>query len=191
MDHQEHAIGIFRELAVPRGEAIGLLAVGAVYRDLGPPARALAAATRALARGRARGARGGGGDALLHLALANDSAGRYDEAEEQATRAVGYAEDIGDESLIVEAHHALAEVRRHQGRLGDAVQHLQTALRIAGRAEYRSGQLKALVGLAACSVQQHRQRDALAYGRRAVTLSRAGGYRLVEGQARALLDTIR
>jgi len=190
VEKQQQAIEVFRELGVPRGEAIGLLALGAAHRDLGEPDRAREFETRALAMFREIGSRDGEAYALLHLALAHDGATR-DEAEGQATRALALSEEIGDESLIVEAHHALADVLRHQGRTAEAVHHLQVALRIAGPAEYRGGQVKALVGLAVCSVELHRRRDALAYGRRAVTLSRAGGYRLVEGQALALLAAVR
>jgi len=68
---------------------------------------------------------------LANLALLFDSNGRFDAAEEAASRAIDLFSGEGDQSLLFGPHCTLGSVYKHKGDTEKAINHLETALGIA------------------------------------------------------------
>jgi len=90
--------------------------------------------------------------------------------------------DLGDDTLVVEAHLALGAVVREQAGPRKAVRHYQAALRLARAAGYRHGEATALAGLARTEVDLGQLDKALARCAQAMASSSESGYQLVRAR---------
>ncbi len=184
-----HQAREFFHLAGSRGgEAIAWDNLAETYLLQGRTTDALDCADRALSRFREVGSRINEGRVLRIQADAHAAAGRLSSALDLADQAAVLSADDADHRVRVDLLHTIATV---QGLLGDpdAARDLHIrALRLARETGDRYPEAANLLGLARLHDRLGATADAQSWGRQALAVAHACGYRLLHRAALDILD---
>jgi tetratricopeptide (TPR) repeat protein len=117
-------------------------------------------------------------------------AGNRGRAFELVHAANTLAQELGTTRYQLRALNVLASLNDDLGRQPVAIQHSQTALRVADASTDRYPYIQALIGLAAAHCHQGQHDNARAWIDKAIAESDESGYRMLLGQARSVLAEI-
>jgi tetratricopeptide (TPR) repeat protein/transcriptional regulator with XRE-family HTH domain len=186
------AVATAGECESPADESLALARLGEVCHLIGELDHAVTHLDHSLAIASAGGHRATEASALaLRAAVASDQ-GRLGDATSDAQAALLVLGGL-DHWTEIECRAALGSVMRHLGRDRDAAeQHTQT-LDLVGTVDRCAPAVLALIGLSEAHRSFGEMQEAAACAREALQISRAAGYRVLEGQAhvaaaRAALD---
>jgi DNA-binding SARP family transcriptional activator/Tfp pilus assembly protein PilF len=161
-----------------------------VYAAQGRIAEAREHLERAVSMSREFGDRSVEADFLGSLADVERLAGNRGRAFELAHAANALAHELGTTRYELRALNVLASLNDDIGRQPVAIQHSQTALRVADASTDRYPYVQALIGLGAAHCHQGQYDNARAWIERAVAESEESGYRMLLGLARTVLAEI-
>ncbi len=161
-----------------------------VYAAQGRIADAREHLERALSMSRESGDRSVEADFLGSLATVERLAGNLGRAFELVHAANALAHELGTTRYELRALNVLASLNDDLGRQPVAIQHSQTALRVADASTDRYPYVQALIGLGAAHCHQGQQDNARAWIDKAIAESESSGYRMLLGLARAVLAEI-
>jgi len=177
------ALALYEELGILSGQATALGNLGDALHALGRLDEALAKLDRALPLFREVGDVSVEAATLRSMAAVDRDAGRHDLAAERARTALELARQAGDERVEADTLNTLGTIHHLLGRTAKAIDFHQEALDLARRAGIRYHTAEALIGLAEAREDPGDARQALA-------LTRAAGYRGLEGLALTALTRI-
>ncbi|MFF0232516.1 BTAD domain-containing putative transcriptional regulator [Micromonospora sp. NPDC005254] len=189
--HGELAMGLLRATGQHLGAAVASENLALVARELGRLDEARTAAEEAVRVGRTIGARHEEAASLTTLGRVHGDAGRYAEAEEVLHLGLDIVQGLADGRLEVVTQTALAEVLLRQSRLAEAGRRLDLVLDLADRTGNERARVEALMLLSDLSAARKEFDSAHEHATGAMAAARAGGYRLVAGQARSRLAAAR
>jgi tetratricopeptide (TPR) repeat protein len=106
-------------------------------------------------------------ECLIHLAYALRSDGRFDSAEEAASRAISLLPERGEEFRLCQGHRVLGDIYQSKGMMEKAINHLEVALRIASSLNWHDERFWVHFTLAEVFSGQGRFDDAHAHAERA------------------------
>ncbi|MCG5435245.1 AfsR/SARP family transcriptional regulator [Micromonospora foliorum] len=183
----ELAIALLRETGQHMGAAIASENLALVGRELGRLDGARAAAEEAVRICRTIGARHEEAAALTALGRVHGDAGRYAQAEDVLNAGLDIVLDLRDSRLEAFIRIALAEVLLRQDRPSESGHRLEPVLAVVDRAGNERARVEALMLLSELCAARKEFDSAREHATHAVAAARAGGYRLVAGQARSRL----
>ncbi|WP_439658458.1 BTAD domain-containing putative transcriptional regulator [Lentzea sp. HUAS TT2] len=184
LTRHEEALEISRTIGSSYAEAISLSNLGVVLHDLGRFGEAADHLRLALSLHLEVGDRGSQVDTGNGLAAVFADTGDLTAALDHAQTALTVARDIAYRHGEADVLNTLGTIHRRLGHPVAAADHHRQALDLTRDTAHRYGETRALIGLAAT------QQDATPAGE-AVELASTTGYRVLAGQARAVLATIR
>jgi tetratricopeptide (TPR) repeat protein len=171
------------------GQALALTGLGEVSHERGRFADAEQQLTAALDLYVLVGDRDGQSVAYHCLAALDGDAGRPERARAHALASITLAREIGDRRAEAAALNTLARAHHHTHRYADALDCHRRAHDLAGETGTRRVAIGALLGMSATHRHLGDLSEAAACALRALALARSGGYRTLENQARAALET--
>jgi predicted ATPase/DNA-binding SARP family transcriptional activator/tetratricopeptide (TPR) repeat protein len=124
VEYHHQVLGILRERGDELGEMAVLGGLARAYRDLHDHARALSAAEASVQIGRKLGKRG---DLILSYNVLGHilvEIGQLERAGAMYEQALDLASESGPQAFALESHAGLAELRRRQGQLPRALEHM-------------------------------------------------------------------
>jgi DNA-binding SARP family transcriptional activator/tetratricopeptide (TPR) repeat protein len=161
-----------------------------VYAGQGRIADAREHLERAVNMSREFGDRSVEADFLGSLAAVERLVGNRGRAFELAHAANALAQELGTTRYELRALNVLASLNDDLGRQPVAIQHSQTALRVADASADRYPYVQALIGLGAAHCHQGQYDNARAWIDKAIAESELSGYRMLLGLARTVLAEI-
>lgn len=178
------ALAVNRELGSPHAAAVTLGNLGGVLHDLGRFAEAMSHLEEALAMHREVGDRGAEADARGDLAAVYRDGGHYGVALDHAHAALALARDSGDAYSEADALCTLGLTYHRLGNPAQAVEHHVCALDLARDTAYCHAETRARIGLAD-------SKGNLEDAEQALEQACHSGYRVLEGQARVVVASLR
>jgi DNA-binding SARP family transcriptional activator/tetratricopeptide (TPR) repeat protein len=178
------AMGLYREIGSRDGEALILGNLGEVRHALGRSAEARQHLEAALSAHREAGDLPCEADVLRCLATVHGDAGRYEEALHLAQTAQELARETGRRRLANEILNTLGTIQLRLGRPDEAIELHREALQDTLEGYPRTD---ALLGMAAAQRSAGARAAAFMLAQQALALARRGGYRVLEGNAWAVI----
>jgi DNA-binding SARP family transcriptional activator/Tfp pilus assembly protein PilF len=188
--HNEEALALADQLDNGELTCISHGNLAEVYTAQGRVADARDHLERAVTMSREFGDRSVEADFLGSLATVERLAGNRGRAFELVHAANALARELGATRYELRALNVLASLNDDLGRQPVAIQHSQTALRVADASTDRYPYVQALIGLGAAHCHQGQHENARAWIDRAIAESDESGYRMLLGQARSVLAEI-
>jgi DNA-binding SARP family transcriptional activator/Tfp pilus assembly protein PilF len=185
-DQCVRALALMSEAGSPFAKGVLLTGFGEVCHALGRFDEAVDHLTRALTLHREVGNRGGEAETIRVLAAVHRDTGRLAEALDLAEAALAHAQAAGDRRYEADALNTVASVTR----ISDPQQAARTywsALELAREIGNRYPEAEALIGLAVTGPTRELARG---YAEEGLAVARQIGYRILEGDALAVLADI-